>query len=885
VALNPGTRLGPYEVVGPLGAGGMGEVYRARDTRLGREVAVKVLPEHLSANPEVRARFEREAKTISGFNHPHICTLFDVGQEGDTHFLVMELVEGRSLADRLDRGPLPTTEVLQIGGQIADALDRAHRVGVIHRDLKPANVMLAKSGAKLMDFGLARPTLPESEDIAQSISPTMSRPLTAEGTIVGTFQYMAPEQLEGKESDARSDLWALGCVLYEMATGKRAFEGPSQASLIGQIMKGEPAPMHVLQPITPPALERLVDACLRKDPADRIQSAHDVKLQLTWIAEGGSQAGVPAPVAARRRGRERLAWALVGLLAASLVGGVGWWALHRPEPPQTVRLRLQLPEDNWLPTDPGLYSLSPDGSQIAISSFDDRNISRIWLRRLDSVEATALPGTEGAQFSFWSPDGRYLCFATVDRLKKLDLRGGAPEVLCDLEHYGRGGSWGRDGTILIASEPEGPLYRLPAGGGELQQVTELDSLESAHRFPHFLPDGRHYIFAVLPGLGGEYEIYVGDLESGQRERLLTADGVPKYVEPGYLLYSRNDRVVAQRFDAERRKLLGEPITLPDEPSGTAWTGYGRISASRRGIFLYVQERAVDTELQRVDLSGRLLGPQAAPEGRYVEMDISKDGNQAALVKEISSSENELWILNLKTGTGTRLTSDRGRVSSPVLSPDGSRVVYSSNRSGAWEMYVQDTAGTSEERLIPTAPSNFKFAWDWTPDGNLILYSQLTRETQWDLWAVDPDGATPPQAYLQTPVVENHPKFSPDGRWVVYTSFETGRPEIVVRSYPQPGPSHRVSRDGGRFPIWRQDGKVIYFRNQSSELMEASVTTQGGTFSSQAPRRLSSDLSDEAIEWLPSPDGTFVLQAVPVGGGSADQPVNVVLNWEKGLAEE
>ncbi|NIV50262.1 MAG: protein kinase, partial [Gammaproteobacteria bacterium] len=484
MSLDPGTRLGPYEIVAPLGAGGMGEVYRARDTRLDRDVAVKVLPQHLSANPEVRARFEREAKTVSSLNHPHICTLYDVGREGDTDYLVMELIEGETLAERLAKGALPVAEVLKLGGQIADALERAHRAGVVHRDLKPGNVMLTKSGAKLMDFGLARATgmagSGSGSDVAMPTathSPTMAAPLTAEGTILGTFQYMAPEQLEGSEADARSDLWALGCVLYEMATGRRAFEGKSQASLITSIMSAAPAPLSQVAPMSPPGLERLVQACLAKDPADRLQSAHDIRMQLAWLAEGGSQAGVPAPVATRRRSRARLAVTLaaVGWLVAIVVAAIAWTSRTAPVEQAPFFASVSIPPSDTFVAlfSGGPIALSPDGTRLAtvVRRSGERVIS---IYDFGTGNTSVLESTQEANFPFWSPDSRWIGFFADGKLRKVEARGGPSQPVANASS-GRGGTWSPDGVIVFAPDIFGPLMKVSENGGPATAVTETES--------------------------------------------------------------------------------------------------------------------------------------------------------------------------------------------------------------------------------------------------------------------------------------------------------------------------------------------------------------------------------------------------------------------------
>ncbi len=623
MTLTPGTKLGPYEILSPLGSGGMGEVYRARDTRLGRDVAVKVLPQHLSANAEVRARFEREAKTVSSLNHPHICTLFDVGRQVDTDYLVMELVEGETLAARLTKGVLPTNDVLRIGSEIADALDRAHRAGVVHRDLKPGNVMLTKSGAKLMDFGLARATGMVNSSSGVSIgaltqSPTVAHPLTAEGTLVGTFQYMSPEQLEGKDADARSDLWAMGCVLYEMATGKRAFEGKSQASLITSIMGSEPAPISQVAPMTPPALDNLVRACLAKDPADRIQSAHDVKLQLSWIAQGGSQAGVPKPVGARRRSRERMAW-FIAAFALAIAAATAILAV-RPNPlTPSVHAYLQPPRgvlfssstDRPLP-----LAVSRDGSTVAFCARDGEGPDLLWVRPLASDDARAIPGTEGAQGPFFSPDGRTLGFFTSTELKRVDVAGG-PVITLASGIDQRGGTWARDGIILFTGNSYGPISKISADGGPMTTATALDSTreETTHRYPSFLPDGRHFLYLARragAGAGENPTIFVGDLESGTRKAIIEVASNVAFAS-GHLIYIRGGILVAQPFDTGSLAVDGSAVPLVDDARMDTRFSRGVFAVSENGVLICMTGRdQTRTQLRWLDRSGKLLGDVGEP---------------------------------------------------------------------------------------------------------------------------------------------------------------------------------------------------------------------------------------------------------------------------------
>src|SRR5262245_7568499 len=657
MALTTGKSLGPYEILAPIGAGGMGEVYRARDTRLGREVAIKVMPEDLGATPEMRARFEREAKTISSLNHPNICTLFDVGREGDLDFLVMELLDGETLAARLSRGALPTADVLRFGSQIADALDKAHRAGVIHRDLKPANVMLTKAGAKLMDFGLAHArgvvgTSPVSGATRTSLtqSPTLAQPLTAQGTILGTFQYMAPEQLEGSEADARADVWALGVVLYEMTTGRKAFEGRSQASLIGSIMNHEPPAASTVSPLVPPALDQLIRACLAKDPEERIQTAHDVRLQLQWIQQGGSQAGVPAPVAARRRHRERI---LLGLAIASTAGliGLAVAGMRRPGPrPPAPRVEIPPPPSIQFQDAP---RVSPDGRYIAYNATDAGGSGRIYMRPLDALQAQPVPGTEGAGRPFWSPDSRFLAFFSGGKLKKIDVTGGPPIVICDAP-TGSDGSWGTSGTILYDGGNNDPIRRVPAGGGVSADAVPSTASDQVG-WPEFLPDGQHFLYL---GLGARSLLRVGSLDSKETKELGVCDSQIKYVPQGYILFSRGGSLVAQRFDPRRLELSGDPIPIAEQVT-TSVVGASDFHASDNGILVFSTRRAQNGKLVLHDRDGREVKTVQAPVGP-LSPKLSPDGRSMLVrVRNDQSKGRDIWTMDLGRGIATRLTFDGG----------------------------------------------------------------------------------------------------------------------------------------------------------------------------------------------------------------------------------
>src|SRR6266536_3147581 len=666
MTISSGSRLGPYEVLTPLGAGGMGEVYKARDTRLERTVAVKVLPKHLSESSEVRQRFEREAKTISQLSHPHICALYDVGNQDGVEYLVMELLDGETLADRISRGPLPLEQVLRYGIEIADALDKAHRQGIVHRDLKPGNVMLTKSGAKLLDFGLAK-FQPAARDATSSVSrlateAQASQPLTERGTVLGTFQYMAPEQLEGREADARSDIFAFGALLYEMATGKKAFAGKSQASLIASILSAEPPPISTIAAMTPPALDRVVKTCLAKDPDDRWQTAHDVMLQLKWIAEGGSQAGVPAPLVARRRSRERIAWAVAAILALATVA-LAFALFARPRPLlRAVRSSILPPEKttyHFISDAGGPPAVSPDGLQIAFTARDSTGKASLWVRSLDSPAARALAGTDGAMYPFWSPDSRNIGFFADAKLKKIEAAGGPTLALCDAAD-GRGGTWNKDGVILFEPHFSEPLFRVAATGGKPAPMTKFDESrrETTHRFPAFLPDGKHFLYeAGSHNVGTESElhaIYLGSL-GGEASKLLVNARSKALYAAGHLLFVRQKTLMAQPFDAKSGKLSGDPFPIVGNVQDDPGFFTAVFSVSDNGVLAYQETGGSIDQFQLTwfDRGGKKL-ESLGPKGPLWSPRISHDGRRVLFA---IGDPGDLWLEDMARHVSTRLTFD------------------------------------------------------------------------------------------------------------------------------------------------------------------------------------------------------------------------------------
>ncbi len=902
MTISAGSRLGPYEILSALGAGGMGEVYKAKDTRLDRTVAIKVLPSHLSSSEELRQRFEREAKTISSLSHPHICALYDVGQavlEEDRRqargagrqisYIVMEFLEGETLAERLVKGSLPTEQVLRYGIEIADALDKAHRQGVVHRDLKPGNVMLTKSGVKLVDFGLAKFAASTPSTSGLSVLPTQAgENLTAEGTILGTFQYMAPEQLEGKEADARSDIFAFGAVLYEMATGKKAFTGKSQASLIAAILDSEPPPISTIQPMTPPALDRVVKTCLAKDPEDRWQTAHDAMLELKWVAEGGSQAGLPAPVVARRKSRERLAWGLNAATALVAMVFAFLFLESRREPPLVLQASLLAPEKSQFNFNAGPMALSPDGRRLAFVATSSDGKDLLWVRPLNSLSAQPLAGTEGASYPFWSPDSRFLGFFAAGKLKKIEASGGPAETICDAAS-GRGGSWSRDEVIVFTPTTRDPVYRVSSSGGTATPVTQLDASrrEVGHRWPFFLPDGRHFLYLGFTGTAGTESskngIYVGSLDSKKSELLLQANSSMAYTPPGYLLFWRENTLMAQPFNAKRRQLAGQAFPVAEHVQYV--TGYANavFSVSENGLLTYQGGTGVGlSQLTWFDRSGHQLEALGTP-ADYNSPRLSHDGLRVAVdIVEAQTSNPDIWLYDLSRRTQSRFTFDPAQDVRAVWSPDDSRIVFCSYRTGPGDLYQKVTTGTGREELLLTSVA-VKQPTDWSADGRSIAFQSFDPKTKTglELWilSVQDRKVTP---FLRTEFSEGGGQFSPDGRWMAYVSNESGRNEVYVQSFPGPGGKWQVSTAGGSDPRWRRDGKELFYVAPGNKLMSAEVKA-GATFEAGVPRLLfaSPMKSTLGTHYDVSSDGQRFLINLAVGEESS-RPITLIQNWTAGI---
>jgi Tol biopolymer transport system component/tRNA A-37 threonylcarbamoyl transferase component Bud32 len=880
-----GTRLGPYELVSPVGAGGMGEVYRARDTRLDRTVAVKVLPAHLSNNPELRQRFEREARAVSSLQHPHICTLHDIGQQDGVDYLVMEFLEGQTLADRLAKGAMPIDQVLRYAIQIVDALDKAHHAGITHRDLKPGNIILTKSGAKLLDFGLAKFQGNDS-GLASSLTslPTERRSITAEGTILGTFQYMAPEQLEGREVDARTDIFAFGAVVYEMATGNKAFTGKSQASLITAIMSSYPPPISTIEPMTPPALDRVVKTCLAKDADDRWQTAHDLMLELQWIAEGGARTGGAEGVASHRKSRERLAWIVAGVLLLLLLVALPFIISHLRHGPfdtRAVRFLVQAPDGSSVVS----LTISPDGRRLAFVTNDSSGRRRLWVQPLDSLTAQPLADADSvAALPFWSPDSRFIAFSTEGRLKKIDAAGGTAQTLVShAENTGmfRGGSWGRDGSIIFAGGPTDGLYRVSDGGGEATAVTTLDQArENSHRWPQFPPDGRHFLYfsRQTPEKNG---IYVGSLDSKETKRILDTDFNAVYAEPGYLLFMRESALMAQPFDADSLKLTGDAFQLADQVAVRTLDQMSLCSVSESGVLVYRSGgEAVNSELNWRDRTGKKIS-QVGPVGNYWSIWLSPDEKRVA-VERLERGTGDIWLMDIARNIPTKFTFDPGWEFAPVWSPDG-RIVFSSTKGvGPPNLYVKPASGSSNEELLLESNS-VKIATDWSSDGKLILYSEENAKGKNDLWVLPLEGDRTPRPLVRDEFNKWGAKFSPDDKWVAYVSDKSGRAEVYIQPFPGPGEKYQVSTSGGFNPSWRRDGKELLYISNDRKLM-ALEWNAGATFEPGLPKAL--------FDIRTRGGGSRTIYAVSSDGqrfltndrfeSSTPSPITVVLNWTADL---
>jgi Tol biopolymer transport system component len=880
--ITPGTRLGPYDIEAPLGSGGAGEVYRARDTRLGRAVAIKVLSTESSAGDEAgRARLEREARAISQLAHPHICTLFDIGVTPDgVSYLVMELLEGETLEQCLTRGPLPLPQAITYAGQIADAVGAAHRAGIVHGDLKPGNVMVTRGGVKLLDFGLAT----ERARVVQAPAAApdqVTRTTVAPGpAITGTLQYLAPEQLEGRPADERSDIFACGAVIYEMVTGRKAFEGQTPAAVIAAILREEPPALTSRRPEAPPGLERLVAACLAKDANDRWQSASDLARELRWVQQ--------APAAQPAAGLHRPAWlfgvaALGALLLTIAVVLITREYLARPVATGALsRTSVMMPDGLQFPAGNtlggvGRFAISPDGRRLAFVGVDDSGNQMLWLRPLDSLNATPVAGTTGASSPFWSPDSESIAFIAQGQLRAVTLPGGNPRVIAPTA-FNATGSWSGD-TILFTPTAAAAIARVPASGGTPRAITTLDrnAGDIIHRSPYFLPDGRHFLFvavAARPGGTTPRAVYVGsiDEEDGAPRMVMESGSSVKFAD-GYLVFLRDNTLVAQPFDPDRLMLTGEPRIIADrvELSGVSSATF---SFSRTGALVY-QTESGGSQLEWVDRQGRFLSTVGEP-AQYGDLELSPDGRQAAIsVLDGSANTRDIWTMDLDRGVRTRLTTDRAEDVAPVWSADGSRIAFASNRTGHFDLYQKSASGTGGEELI-AGPSGENYPTAWLKDGSLLFWTfanatpglmRLTRPGTVEPWL--------PGATSQATV-------SKDERFALYVSVDSGRPEVYVTDYPGHTFRTQVSVAGGNSPRWSGDGREAFYTGRDNRLMAVALTPSGNRIQVADARPLF-DLRpvSRGFYYAVAPDGQrFLVNTLRDPGASA--AMTLVQNWSAAL---
>jgi eukaryotic-like serine/threonine-protein kinase len=886
MAFAAGTRLGPYEILASVGAGGMGEVYRAKDTRLSRIVAVKVLPTHLSSNPDLRQRFEREARAVSSLNHPNICTLHDIGHQDGIDFLVMEFLEGETLADRLSKGPLPLEQTLRYGMQIADALEKAHKQGIVHRDLKPGNIMLTKSGAKLLDFGLAKFAIREASDALSRVA-TEDGNLTAEGTILGTVQYMAPEQLEGSGADARTDIFALGAVLYEMVTGKKAFTGKSRASLITAIMSKDPEPISNVQPMTPRALDRLVRISLAKDPDARWQTAHDVMLEIQGVSESISQPEISIPATTRRKKREWLPWLVAGLFALAAIGfGTAYFKRSVPAEQQPlIELSILPPAENAFSAGTGPIAISPDGKYAAFLNNSDGRRT-LWLRPMNSAEARQLPGTDNSNLPFWSPDSQYVAFFSKGKLMKIAISGGRPQPICDAQ-LPRGGSWGTSGIIIFADRPDSPILQVPASGGTPKPATKLNQSlgEVTHRWPFFLPDGRRFLYLVRITMKNQ-AIYAGSLDSSETKLVMSSNSKVAYSPPGYLLYTRESRLMAQSFDLKTLEVKGEPIPILKEivPSPT---GQASFSPSDNGMLAYWSSNLSEVQLNWLDRDGRNLGAagQTVYTGDFRYFRISPDGSRVVWTRaDPDVLTPDVWVTDFARNVSTRLTSNPAFDQYPIWEPDGKSIAFGRDiQMKEPNLFLIPSSGAGgEEVMIKDAP----IPTDWSSDGKYILGIRTGKRT--DLWITPLSGDQKSYPFLETEFDEAQGAFSPNRKWIAYISDEAGDYDVYVQSFPPSGKKWRISADGGAQPRWRGDGKELFYLSRDRKIMAVEVSEQREDFVAGVPRALfktpmSSPAYPIGADYDVMADGQQFLVSSSVNQNT--YAINVILNWTELLHQK
>ena len=886
MTLAPGVRLGPYEVLSSLGAGGMGVVYRARDSRLGRDVAIKALPELFARDPARLQRFEREAKLLASLSHPNIAAIYGLEEVEGHRYLVLEYVEGPTLAQRLERGPLPLSEALEICRDIAAGLEAAHESGVIHRDLKPGNVMLTPSGGvKVLDFGLAK-TAAASSDSSPHLadSPTLTTPPTGAGVILGTAAYMSPEQARGKAVDRRTDIWSFGCVLYECLTGKQAFEGETVSDLIAKILEREPD-WKALPANTPARVATLLRRCLVKDAKQRLRDIGDARLELTEVMTGAAE---PAAKSVKRKSvRFEMAIALLAALASVIATKT--FDRVGPRAARDPHLHAVITHDlgGTIAPYPASLAISPDGKRVAYLVADSTG-TQLWVRELDQDAPRLVYSKTPVIDVFWSPDSRHLGFSTTGdraRLWKVPAEGGDAVSICDVK-WTRGATWGSKGVIVFQPAPEGPLYRVSAGGGDPVPVTEVDPAlhQTGHRMPGLLPDGEHFLYAGLPQGPRGWDIFVGSLGSKKAKKLLTAGSGVSYAKPGYLLYVRDGKLVAHRFDARSLKLSGDPVPIGNPADSGPVDATTFASASRRGRLVMLRNSAPDTRVEWLDRGGQTLGRVPLPPGQYYQIAPSSDGRSVLATRTVSNSLNEIWHADPARGTTTRLTPAGRNDAAAVWLPGGSHYAFASLREGGIRIFVTGVGDPAEPRLVPTMNAQFQSPTGVSPDGRTLVVSIVDPVNQFDIWAVPVDGGGKPVPVVRGPAWEDLGTVSPDGKWLAFQSNETGQMEVYVQPFPGPGPRTRISLDGGHDAVWTRGGKELLFQRDATgggSVMAVAVET-GAHFSAGTPRALFH--RGGLLGFSAPPDGGRIL-ALSNAEGAVPPTISLTLDWTRQLKEK
>jgi Tol biopolymer transport system component len=869
----------------------MGEVFRARDTRLGREVAIKALPAAFAQDPERLARFEREAKLLASLSHANIAGIHGLEEHDGRRYLILEFVDGETLAGRLSRGPLALDEAAEVARDVALALEAAHESGIVHRDLKPGNIMVTHAGAvKVLDFGLAKSAAPggSSSSIALSASPTMTYAATAEGIVLGTAAYMSPEQARGKNVDRRTDIWSFGCVLFECLTARPVFSGETVSDLVAHILQSEPD-WSVLPAATPAAVRRLLERCLRKDARERLRDIGDARIELDELLTAGlSGSGLPpvagtSPVGGSRRSRSTaIAWGVAAVaLALAGVSILFPDRVRRSAPPPAARTTLASREGMEISSNPADAVISPDGRSIVFVAGDSAGTQRLWLRPLESLEARPIEGSEftGATDSpglpFWSPDGRAIGFFDDGKLKTIAITGGTPQILSTVSNA-RGGTWSRQGVILFSRFSQGPVFRVSQAGGDPVQITVVDSTlhETAHRFPRFLPDGRHYSFVTLPGRDGKIDTWIGELGTTKRTLVVSAASGALFAPSGHMVFMRGQSLMAQPFDLGRLRMTGEPTLIGDAPENLNILGSIPASVSDNGILLY------PTSIQTVGLlswfgrDGKAQGTLPAPAGDYREIAISPDGRHVALIRRTSPTSNDIWIADVPGGSARRLTTDGLQRYSLVWSGNSLDLGYALSRGGEFDFWQRAASGSDEERPLFVTKSPLKNLSDISRDGSYLVYDDIGRTTQRDIWVLPLEGDRKPVQYLATPFNEVTGTLSPDGRWMLYQSEESGRPELYVQSFPTPGSKVRISTDGGNSGRWRRDGAEIVYRSQRGLM---SVTVAAGVGFAAGEPKLLMPIPREVVSLGLTPDFQRCLMALTTGDARRTS-LTLLTNW-------